>query len=118
MDRVRAIMAKQEAAWNAGDLEGFMNGYWENDSLKFIGKSGLTYGWQQTLDNYHKGYPNRDAMGILTFKLLHVTRISRKAIHVIGKWHLKREKDAPQGHFTLVWRKIKGEWVIVSDHSS
>lgn len=117
-NQVRAIMAKQEQAWNAGDIEGFMNGYWESDSLKFIGKRGLTYGWEQTLANYKKSYPDRAAMGKLTFTLLHVSPIGKKSIHVIGKWHLQREADELQGHFTLVWKKIKGGWVIVSDHSS
>lgn len=115
---VLGIMENQENAWNKGSLEEFMIGYWENDSLKFIGKSGLTYGWNQTLSNYKKSYPNPEAMGKLHFTILHVTPISNKAMQVIGKWQLIREKDAPSGHFTLLWRKIEGKWVIVADHSS
>ncbi len=115
---IRAIMARQEAAWNRGDLEAFMDGYWHSDSLQFIGSRGLTYGWQQTLDNYRKGYPDRAAMGTLTFTLLSVEPLSRKSAFVVGKWHLKRNAGDLSGHFTLLWKKIKGAWVIVADHSS
>jgi len=112
------IMHEQEIAWNAGNLEGFMAGYWHSDSLRFIGSRGLTYGWQQTLDNYKKSYPNKDAMGTLTFNILSVETLSRKSAFVIGKWHLKRTKDELSGHYTLLWKKVKGKWVIVADHSS
>lgn len=115
---IRAVMAAQEAAWNKGELEGFMKGYWEDEGLKFIGKTGVTYGWQATLDRYRKGYPDRAAMGVLHFDLLHVERISAKAALVVGKWTLQRAEDQPGGHFSLLWRKIKGTWVIVADHSS
>jgi ketosteroid isomerase-like protein len=115
---IRAVMARQEAAWNRGDLEAFMDGYWRSDSLQFIGSRGLTYGWQQTLDNYRKGYPDRAAMGTLTFTLLRVELLSRKSAFVVGKWHLKRAAGDLSGHFTLLWKKIKGEWVVVADHSS
>lgn len=112
------IMAQQEQSWNSGDIEGFMKGYWKNEALKFIGKSGITYGWDATLARYKKGYPDKAAMGKLTFEILHVEAISKKNMLVVGKWHLQREKDAPQGHFSLNWKKIKKEWVIVADHSS
>jgi ketosteroid isomerase-like protein len=112
------IMHEQEIAWNAGNLEDFMAGYWHSDSLRFIGSRGLTYGWQQTLDNYKKSYPNKDAMGTLTFTILSVETLSRKSAFVIGKWHLKRTKDELSGHYTLLWKKVKGKWVIVADHSS
>ena len=112
------IMARQEAAWNKGDLEAFMKGYWESEDLKFIGKSGITYGYEATLERYKKGYPDKAAMGKLTFDILHVDAMSKKSVLVVGKWHLQRADDAPEGHFSLVWRKIDGEWVIVADHSS
>ena len=115
---IRGIMAKQEAAWNSGDLEGFMKGYWRSDSLKFIGSRGLTYGWDQTLRVYQKGYPDQAAMGKLTFTLYTVDQLSRKSAFVVGKWHLDRAAGELSGHFTLLWKKIKGEWVIVADHSS
>lgn len=112
------IMHLQEVAWNGGNLEEFMRGYWENDSLRFIGKSGITYGWEPTLLNYQKGYPDKSAMGKLTFTIIRVEGLAKNLAHVTGKWHLLRENDAPQGYFTLLWRKIKGQWVIISDHSS
>lgn len=115
---IRAIMAKQESAWNAGDLVRFMDGYWRSDSLRFIGSRGLTYGWNQTLANYKKSYPGPDAMGKLTFTLLSVEPLSKKSAFVIGKWHLARKVGDLSGHFSLLWRKIDGVWVIVADHSS
>lgn len=115
---IRAVMQDQEAAWNRGDLEAFMAGYWHSDSLKFIGSRGLTYGWQATLDNYKKGYPDRAAMGKLTFTILTVDILSKKSAFVIGKWHLARQAGDLSGHYTLLWKKIGGKWVIVADHSS
>lgn len=116
--RIKAIMAEQEKAWNRGDLEGFMAGYWKSDSLRFIGSRGLTYGWQQTLDNYKKGYPNRDAMGVLKFTILSVEKQSAKSAFVVGKWELTRKAGDLSGYYTLLWKKIKWQWVIVADHSS
>lgn len=112
------ILDQQTKAWNRGDLESFMNGYWKNDSLCFIGKSGVTYGWNNTLDNYKKGYPDTAAMGKLHFDILSVKRLSPEYYHIIGKWYLQRSIGDVSGHYTLVFRKIKGEWVIISDHSS
>lgn len=116
---IRSILDAQTKYWNSGDLENFMKGYWNSDSLMFIGKSGVTYGYQNTLENYKKGYPSRDAMGILKFNILKVEKVSADAYFVVGKWHLTREKVGDvEGHYTLLFRKIKGLWVIVSDHSS
>lgn len=115
---IRRVMATQESAWNSGDLPGFMSGYVQSDSLTFIGKSGVTYGWKNTLDNYRKGYPDTAAMGKLKFSLIQIKRISRKHYYVIGHWHLLRTKGDLQGHFSLLFEKIKGKWLIVADHSS
>ncbi len=115
---IRAAMRAQEAAWNAGDLEGFMAGYWASDSLCFIGSRGLTFGWQQTLDNYKKGYPDREAMGRLTFTLERVEQLSAKSAFVIGRWQLARKAGDLSGYYTLLWKKMRGKWVIVADHSS
>jgi ketosteroid isomerase-like protein len=115
---VRTLLQEQTEAWNRGDLEGFMKGYWENDSLMFIGKSGVTYGWQNTLENYKKGYPDTAAMGKLSFTLITVKRLSVQYFFVVGKWHLQRSIGDLQGHYNLLLRKIKGRWVIVTDHSS
>ena len=110
-------MKTQEDCWNKGDIPGFMNYYWNSDSLKFIGSKGITYGWKKTLDNYMKGYPTKEAMGILKFTVIEVTQLSNTSIYVIGKWELTKEKPSG-GHFTLLWKKIKGNWLIVSDHTS
>jgi len=112
------ILDDQTAAWNRGDVEVFMKGYWENDSLMFIGKSGVTYGWTNTLNNYKKGYPDTAAMGKLDFTIIKADRLSKEYYHVVGKWHLKRSIGDLNGHFTLLFRKINGHWVIVEDHSS
>jgi ketosteroid isomerase-like protein len=115
---IRNLLAEQTAAWNRGDIESFMKGYWENDSLMFIGKSGVTYGWTNTLNNYKKGYPDTAAMGQLVFTLIKVEKISRKYFQVVGKWFLKRSIGDVGGHYTLLLRKINRKWVIVADHSS
>ncbi len=115
---IYSILERQTDCWNEGKLECFMKGYWENDSLRFIGKSGVTYGWDATLERYKKGYPDRAAMGQLTFSKLEMVGLGKKSVLVIGEWHLKREADDLGGHFSLVWKKIKGEWVIIADHSS
>ena len=115
---IRKILDDQTAAWNRGDIDGFMNGYWENDSLMFIGKSGVTYGWYNTLKNYKKNYPDTAAMGKLIFTLIKVKKLSKEYYHVTGKWFLKRSIGDIGGHYTLLFRKINGRWVIISDHSS
>ena len=115
---IRNAMDKQLSAWNSGNLIDFMETYWKNDSLMFIGKSGVTYGWQNTLNNYRKGYPDTVAMGKLNFDILHVKRLSVLYFSVVGKWHLTRSIGDVGGHFTLLFKKIKNKWVIISDHSS
>jgi len=115
---VRNVLAKQNAAWNRGDVDAFMVGYWENDSLMFIGKSGVTYGYKNTLANYKKNYPDTTVMGKLTFTLIKVKQLSPEYFHVTGKYYLTRTIGDASGHFTLLFRKINGKWVIISDHSS
>ena len=115
---VRNLLAKQNAAWNRGDIVAFMVGYWENDSLMFIGKSGVTYGYKNTLANYTKNYPDTATMGKLTFTLIKVEQLSPEYFHVIGKYYLTRTIGDASGHFTLVFRKINSRWVVISDHSS
>jgi ketosteroid isomerase-like protein len=116
--KIRAVLDAQKNAWNAGDINRFMDTYWKNDSLLFIGKSGVTYGWQNTLNNYKKGYPDTSAMGKLDFDILHVNRISQTHYFVIGKWHLTRSIGNVGGHFSLLFRKVKNQWIIIADHSS
>ena len=115
---IRKVLNEQTAAWNRGDLEKFMVGYWENDSLMFIGKSGVTYGYTNTLNNYKKGYPDTAAMGKLLFNIIKVKKLSSKYYQVIGKWMLKRSIGDLSGHYTLLFQKINNRWVIIADHSS
>jgi ketosteroid isomerase-like protein len=115
---IRHLLAEQTAAWNRGDLDGFMKGYWENDSLVFVGKSGVNYGWKTTLNNYRRGYPDTVAMGKLAFTILQVRKLSGEYYHVIGKWHLQRTIGNLEGSFTLLFRKIHGNWYVIIDHSS
>lgn len=115
---IRHLLDQQTAAWNRGDIDSFMKGYWENDSLMFIGKSGVTYGWTNTLNNYKKGYPDTAAMGKLHFGLISVKRLSAEYFFVVGKWFLQRSIGDIGGHFNLLFRKINGTWVIITDHSS
>ncbi len=117
-EQIRKLLHTQTEAWNRGDKESFMKGYWENDSLMFIGKSGVTYGYKNTLENYKKGYPDTAAMGKLSFDLIDVRRLSNDYYHVVGKWHLQRSIGDVGGHYTLLFRKINNKWVIVADHSS
>jgi len=117
-EKIRWLLVKQTQAWNRGDIEGFMQTYWKSDSLMFIGKSGVTRGWQKTLENYKKGYPDTAAMGKLSFDILSVQQLSPEYFSVVGKWMLKRSIGDISGHYTLLLRKIKGRWVIVADHSS
>ena len=115
---ILSILARQSEAWNRGDLEGFMKGYWESDSLRYIGKDGVTYGFAPTLARYKRNYGDTARMGRLRFDILHLQRLSARWYHVVGKWSLKRSAGDTGGHFTLLFRRIRGEWVVVSDHSS
>jgi len=112
------ILDRQTQSWNKGDFEGFMNGYWENDSLMYIGKSSVTYGFAPTLSNYKKNYAGADRMGKLTFDILHLKQLGKHHYLVVGKWFLKRNAGNVGGHYTLIFEKKKGKWVIISDHSS
>jgi len=117
---ITQILIKQQGAWNRGNIEKYMSYYWFSDSLQFIGKKGITYGWQNTLDNYKKSYPDTTAMGQLTFELNSIDILCKNNAFVIGKWFLKREKGKGDlgGCFSLLLKKIKKKWVIVADHSS
>ena len=115
---IRQLLNDQTQAWNRGDIERFMKTYWESDSLMFIGKNGITYGWTNTLNNYKKNYPDTIAMGKLSFNILLVKQLSFQYFQVIGKWRLQRSIGDLSGHYTLLLKKIKGRWVIIADHSS
>ena len=117
---ITSKMQEQEDCWNNGDLNCFMQHYWQDEKLEFIGKNGLTRGWQKTLDNYNTSYPTSGKMGKLSFEILKNKQIDFTTAHTIGKWRLIRKEigDTLAGHFTLIWQKRNQEWVIISDHSS
>ena len=108
----------QEIAWNEGSPEEFMEGYWESDSMQFVGKTAINYGWQTTLDNYKLKYPDTVAMGKLRFEILKVNPVSPDAAWLTGRFFLKRSIGDLSGIFTIVFRKIGGKWVVVYDHTS
>lgn len=117
-EQIKLVMKFQEASWNRGNITEFMKGYWKSDSLLFVGGKGPTYGWSQTLANYLKSYPNPEKMGQLNFEFVKIEILSQVDAFVVGKWELKRTEDILQGYYSLLWKKIDGEWKIVADHSS
>ena len=115
---IRAVMSAQVAAWNRGDIDGFMNGYARSDATEFISGDRLTRGWQIVRDRYKKKYDSREKMGTLHFSELKITRLGGDAALVIGRWKLDRKNDQPHGRFTLLFRRTPEGWRIVHDHSS
>jgi uncharacterized protein (TIGR02246 family) len=115
---IQAVFKKQVQAWNKGDIDAFMQTYWRSDSLLFIGSKGPTYGWQTTLEGYKKKYPDTVAMGKLDFNILEIKLLDDNYAFVLGRWHLERTIGDIGGHFTLLFRKISGQWLIIADHTS
>ena len=115
---IKHLLAAQAEAWNRGDIPGFMDGYWKSEKLRFASGGSITHGWQTTLERYLKRYPDKTAMGTLTFTEHEVTQLAPDAALVFGKWELQRAHDKPWGLYTLVLRKLEGRWLIVSDHTS
>jgi len=115
---IRQVMLDQQQAWSNNDLEGFMQGYWQSDSLKFYGQSGLTKGWQPTLDNYKKSYPTPAQSGELNFELLDISPIAQDAYWVMGRYHLARTVGDAHGSFIVIFKNIQGQWKIIADMSA
>jgi hypothetical protein len=115
---IRRVLDDQTKTWNHGDVEGFMTGYWKSDSLMFIGKNGITRGWEKTLDRYEKSYPDTAAMGKLSYDILVVKKLSSEYYYVVGKWLLNRSIGDLSGYYNLLFQKIGGQWFIIADHSS
>jgi ketosteroid isomerase-like protein len=121
---IRAMLNEQAAAWNRGDVNAFMQWYWKSEKLTFAGSSGVTRGWQPVLERYRKNYPDRAAMGRLTFSDLEITLVGPDAALVLGRWRLERANDRPGGVFTLLLRRLPegrpapAGWRIVHDHTS
>ncbi|MCG2419919.1 nuclear transport factor 2 family protein [Aequorivita sp. F47161] len=116
-EAILSVLKTQEIAWTQNDLEGFMQGYWKSDSLKFYGSSGLTNGWQKTLDNYKKGYPTKEYTGTLKFTIDAITKIEDDSYYVMGQYHLTRKAGNANGVFLIIFKRIEGEWKIVADMS-
>ena len=115
---IRAVLEAEQIAWNNGNIEVFMEGYWKSDSLQFMSNRGVNHGWQETLDGYKAGYPDRAAMGTLSFEILSVKPIDEIHFLVMGRFHLVRiSNNNMDGNFTLLFKKIDGKWVAVYDHT-
>jgi uncharacterized protein (TIGR02246 family) len=117
-DAIRAVLSAQQLAWNRGDVDAFLAGYWRSPELTFSGSSGVARGWDGVLARYKKNYPGRAAMGQLDFSELEFRFLGPDAALVLGRWHLKREKDELGGVFTLVWQRFPEGWKIIHDHTS
>lgn len=119
--QIQRLLEQQAAAWNRGDIAGFMEGYWKSPETTFAGANGIQRGWQAVLERYQHAYPNRAAMGTLSFSGLEVHVLSKDAAFVLGRWHLERPSDprGPAGGiFTLILQHLPEGWRIVHDHTS
>jgi len=116
--RIRAVLDDQVAAWNRGDVEGFMEGYWKSDATVFLSSRGISRGWQALLNRYRQSYPDQAAMGRLSFSELEITILSPDAALILGRWQLERENDRPGGVFTLVAHRLPEGWRIIHEHTS
>lgn len=115
---IQTVLKAQRIAWSKNNIEEYMEGYWKSDSLKFYGKNGITYGWENTLEHYEKSYPTENHTGKLSYKINDITKISDDAYFVLGEYHIKRELGNADGIFMLVFKRIAGEWKIIADTSS
>ena len=117
-DELSLLMSRQCAAWNQGDLDEFMEYYWKSEGLTFSSGGQTTRGWQATMDRYHRTYRAAKQMGKLAFSELEVTPLGDSAALMLGRWQLTEIDKPAGGNFSLVWRKIDGQWRIIHDHTS
>ena len=117
-EAIMAVLKAQRLAWSDNNMEEFMEGYWKSDSLKFYGRNGVTYGWDNTLERYKQAYPTPDHTGILSFKINDISKITDDAYYVMGEYHLKRTVGNATGIFMIIFKRIDGEWKIIADTSS
>lgn len=115
---ITRVLTEQSAAWNRGDIPAFMSGYWKSPELRFASGGNVTRGWQPTLERYQKSYPDKATMGQLAFTELEITPLGPDAANAFGRWRLTREKDSPNGLFTLTLRRFPEGWRIIQDHTS
>lgn len=115
---ITAILVTQQTAWNRGDVEAFLEGYWRSPELTFSGSSGTARGWEAVRARYHKTYADRESMGRLQFSELEFRFVGPDAALILGHWHLTRTKGDIGGVFSLVWQRFPEGWRIVHDHTS
>ena len=117
---VRSVLDAQVEAWNRGDLEGFMAGYWRSPELVFCSGATVTRGWDETLARYRSRYQSEGReMGRLRFAGIEVIPLGADAAFARGAWRLQmRDGKQPHGLFTLLLRRLDGSWRIVHDHTS
>ena len=116
---IQAVLDRQVAAWNRGDLEGFMDGYWNSPELTFYSGPTAVAGWKPTLDRYTQRYKSEGSeMGQLEFTDLKIEILGPSAAFVRGRWRLKMSSSEPNGLYTLTFRKLDGAWKIIHDHTS
>jgi uncharacterized protein (TIGR02246 family) len=117
-DAIRSVLATEQIAWNNADLEAFMEGFWKSDSLLFMSPGGVAHGWQETLENYKRRYPDRAAMGTLSYEILQVDLLSRGVFLVAGRYHITLSNGTADGSFSVIFKKKDGKWVAIYDHIS
>jgi Domain of unknown function (DUF4440) len=116
--QIESVLQMQQEAWNRGDVEAFLQGYWHSAELTFSGSSGTSRGWEGVLQRYRQSYPDRAAMGQLTFSGLEFRQLGAKAYLVLGQWHLARASGNVGGVFTLIFLHFPEGWRIIHDHTS
>lgn len=112
------VLDAQQKAWNRGDVDAFLEGYWHSPELTFAGSNGIARGWDAVLARYKKNYPDRAAMGQLDFSDLEFRFLGADAALVLGHWHLARAQGDVGGVFSLVWQRFPEGWRIIHDHTS
>lgn len=115
---IRAVLNAEQIAWNNGDIDAFMEGFWKSDSLQFVSARGVNHGWEETRQGYKLRYADRAAMGTLSYEILQVTPLASDVFVVMGKYHVTRDIGNLDGAFTVIFKKIKGKWVAIYDHSA
>ena len=116
--KILNVLEQQRIAWNDNDINEFMKGYLRSDKLVFSGSNGPVFGWNFVKDRYQKTYSTKELMGDLSFEINNLFLLSRKVAILLGKFNLQRKNEKLSGYFTLIFKKINGNWYIVSDHTS
>ena len=116
--QIRDVLSRQQEGWNSGSIKEYMQGYAQNDSIRFISGGDVSYGWKTVFERYKKGYTDTSAMGTLAFSDITIKGLGPEQAIVYGKWELVRKDDRPWGRFTLLFEKLNNDWRIVHDHTS